>query len=270
MLTRLFCSAGIDSMMICPPTFGMYSVCAKLQNAKLVEVPLIAKNGFQLDLSSIMAQYNATVKIIFLCSPNNPTGNLINKKDIISLCENLHDQCIVVVDEAYVEFSDSESLATMINQYENLVILRTLSKAYGLAGARCGILLAQAEIAQSITKIIPPYPVPMNTSEIVFQTLTSKQNEIQKQIECIKLERARLFDILKTMSLVKTVYQSAANFLLFESDNAEQIMAECTKHGIILRKMKGKLGLENCIRVSIGLRDENNQFIAVLENMRSI
>lgn len=266
LLIRLFCSSGKDSIMIFPPTFGMYAVCAKLQAAQVIAVPLLKNKAYQLDLTSIVQQVNPNVKILFLCSPNNPTGNLLNKTDILSLCEKLKYQSIIVVDEAYLEFADAESLSSYIEQYPNLVILRTLSKAYGLAGARCGVLLAQADLVQWILKIMPPYPLPAFTSQLILQTIMAKQ-KVQQQINIIKSERTRLFESLTKLACVKTVWHSDANFLLVETVDAEKVMHICANDGIILRNMHDKPGLENCVRISIGLPAENDQVVALLNKL---
>ncbi len=267
LLTRLFCRAEQEAIMICPPTFGMYAVCAHIQGAKVLEVPLKKAKGFTLDRAAIMSAWTPAVKIIFLCSPNNPTGNLLDQADIVYLCQQLQDKCIVVVDEAYVEFSDLPSLAALINDHDNLVVLRTLSKAYGLAGARCGVLLAQAELVQWILKIIPPYPFPLPAVQTIVQALTINRAALQQQVAVIKSERARLFDILHTLPFVVKVWPSEGNFLLLETTNAQKVMNHCGESGIIIRNMDNKPGLKNCVRISIGLPAENEQLLRVLNEI---
>lgn len=269
LLTRLFCRAGEDAIMVCPPTFGMYEVCAHLQGAKVVEVSLIKENNFQLNLPAILSCWLPSVKIIFLCSPNNPTGNLLNSEDIFYLCNYFDNRSIIVVDEAYIEFSDTQSLAQYINKYENLVILRTFSKAYGLAGARCGLLLAQDNLVQWVKKIMAPYPLSALTAQTVLKNISSSRlKQIQQQIFTIKSERTRLFNELQKISFVKNIWPSEGNFLLVKVNDAQKIVTECAKIGIILRSMHNKFGLENCLRISIGLQEENDQLLNALKMMR--
>jgi histidinol-phosphate aminotransferase len=269
LLTRLFCRAGQDSIMICPPTFGMYEVCAHLQGANVIEVPLIKEKNFQLDLTAILASWLPSVKIIFLCSPNNPTGNVFNTEDIFYLCDYFDNKSIIVVDEAYIEFSDTPSVSQYINRYENLVVLRTFSKAYGLAGARCGSLLAQENLVQWVKKIMAPYPLSALTAQTVLKNISSSRlTQIQQQVITVKAERTWLFNKLKEISMMKNVWPSEGNYLLVEVQDAEKIVKECAKLGIILRNMHSKLGLENCLRISIGLHEENEQLINALKNMR--
>lgn len=269
LLIRLFCSAGKDAILTCPPTFGMYAVCAKLQNANVIEVPLSQSSGYQLDLNSIISSWTPAVKIIFLCSPNNPTGNLLQQDDILHLCKTFANKSIVVVDEAYIEYADTTSLSAYINEYKNLVILRTLSKAYGLAGLRCGFLLAAEELVRWILKIIAPYPLPSIIIKMISDTLSSARlKQVEQQIQCVRSERTRLEEALKKMSFVKKIWPSKANFVLVEMQDAETIMHQCSENGIILRSMCNKPGLENCLRISIGLPEENTQLINLLSTLR--
>lgn len=269
LLIRLFCMAGKDAIITCPPTYGMYSVYAQLQGAKVIEVPLIKENGFQLDLESILAKSNENVKIVFLCSPNNPTGNLLNKEDILYLCNKLANKCIIVVDQAYIDYADTPSLSCSIDQYDNLAILRTFSKAYGLAGARLGVLLSNQNIIRWLLKIIAPYPLSSLNTKLIIDALSSKRLlQIKKQIACIKVERKRLSEMLKKISFVKKIWPSSANYLLVEMEDSEKVMDECLKNGIILRSMFDKLGLKNCIRISVGLPEENDELIKILRQVK--
>lgn len=268
LLTRLFCTAGKDAIITCPPTFGMYSISGKLQAARVIEIPLLQKDNYQLDVESILSYRDTEVKIIFLCSPNNPTGNIFKREDILNLCKQYTNKSIVVVDEAYIEFSEASSLANDINQYENLVILRTFSKAYGLAGARCGLLLAQKEIIRWIKKIIAPYPLSSLSIQLIYQTVTTDRfRQIQQQIFCIKSERKRLFNELKLIPCIKKVWPSEANFILVDVSDVKKVMLETAKQGIILRDMSNKMFLEQAVRMTIGLPDENNKLIDSLCNV---
>lgn len=263
LLVRLFCRAYKDAVMICPPTFGMYRICAQLQSASVIEVPLIAAT-FQLDLAAIERAWSQEVKIIFACSPNNPTGNLLSIEALQSLCTRYAGKSIIVVDEAYLEFSNSESMAQYLEQYDNLVVLRTLSKAYGLAGARFGVMLAQAEIIAWIKAVMMPYPLPIFTTDAVQQMFTSaRQQSVEAQGAKILEERERLAKILPTLPGITKVWPSAANFLLIQCVDADKAMRLCQEQGIILRQINDPL-LTNCIRVTIGSEAENNLLIKVL------
>lgn len=265
LLIRLFCVAGQDAVLTCTPTYGMYSVYAKLQGCQLLEVPLLKDKLYQIDLNAILKHVEQNVKMIFLCSPNNPTGNTLNKDDILALCKAVANKSIVVVDEAYIDFADVASLSSCIAEYENLVILRTLSKAYGLAGARFGILLANEQLIEWILKIIAPYPLPSLVTKLVFDALSPELvAQIKQEIACIKVQRDQLFEILKRLPYISKVWPSETNFILFETVLAEKIMRLCAEEGIVLRSMFDKKGLKNCIRVSIGLPDENKRFIQVM------
>lgn len=268
LLVRLFCTAGRDAILTCPPTFGMYGVCAQLQNAQLLEIPLLKNRGYQLDLSGIQAAWQPNIKIIFLCSPNNPTGNLLAEQDIHFLCQQFLNKSMIVIDEAYIEYANLKSFARYIMKYENLVILRTLSKAYGLANARCGILLAQEKLVEWILKIMPPYPLSGLTITAVSETLSeSGLKTIQQQVDKIKSERSRLYTTLQSISCIKKIWPSEANYLLLETFNAQKIMQACEKEGVVIRSMENKLGLKNCIRISIGLPDENTQLMQIISKV---
>ncbi|HVV68426.1 MAG TPA: histidinol-phosphate transaminase [Gammaproteobacteria bacterium] len=266
LLMRLFCEAGKDAIITCPPTFGMYAVYAKLQGAKIIDIPLVPEAGFQLDMKNLVNQQHLEVKLIFLCSPNNPTGNLLCEADILQLCEHYAGKAVIVVDEAYIEFSSANSLSHYIDQYENLVILRTLSKAYGLAGARCGLLLGHSFIINWIKAIMAPYPLPAFTIHAVTQTLMKLQR-LKQQIETIKTERERLATELQRLPFVKKIWPSAANFLLLETENSQKIMQACIDSGIVLRDMHGKLFLQNCIRITVGTPLENARLIEFLQTL---
>jgi len=265
LLTRLFCRAEKDAVMICPPTFGMYAVCAHLQGVDIIEVPLKKENDFQLDTQAILNVWTSAVKLIYICTPNNPTANTIPEADILKLCEHFRGKSIVVVDEAYVEFSSGGSMATHIPQYENLAVLRTFSKAYGLAGTRFGAILAQAELIRWINAIAAPYPLPSPTIDVTIKALACENlAKVQTDIVCIKQQREYLMAELKASPLIRKIWPSDANFILVEAVDSEKMMQICMKQGIVLRHMHGKPGLENCIRISIGTPEENQALLAAL------
>jgi histidinol-phosphate aminotransferase len=264
LLIRLFCRAHVDHIMITPPTYGMYKVAATIQGASVIEVPLIKVEGFSLNTVKTLECWQPNTKLIFLCSPNNPTGNLLAVQDILLLCKAFTNQSIIIVDEAYVEFSGKESLVKYLNDFPNLVLLRTLSKAYGLAGTRCGVTLAAPSIIALLKKIIAPYPIPRPIVDIAEKQLNAQT--IKDQINKITQEKKRVFKYLSSLSFVKKVWKSDANFLLFEVANTSMVLNYCLKAGIVLRDRSGEYNLNNCIRVTIGTPDENTKLMEVLND----
>lgn len=268
LLIRLFCTAAKDAVLICPPTFGMYAVCAKLQNAQVIEIPLLKEADFRFDIDKVIAAMQANLKLLFLCSPNNPTGNLIDANDIKRLCEAYAKNSMVIVDEAYIEYASSKSLISLINEYENLVVLRTFSKAYGLAGVRCGTLIGQAELVACLRQIIAPYPIPSPVAKIVCEKLSPTAEQVlSEQLSLIQSEREKLAVALRNLSCVLTVWQSEANFLLVQVRNARAVLTACAKKGVVIRHLTDKALLDNCIRISVGLPTENNLIITVLSQV---
>jgi histidinol-phosphate aminotransferase len=265
LLVRLFCRAGQDQIMICPPTYGMYKVAATIQGAGVVEVPLLKEENFALNVGKICQVWQPSIKIIFVCSPNNPTGNLLDVSDILTLCKTLTSKSIVVLDEAYIEFSLRESLITYLDDYPNLVVLRTLSKAYGLAGLRCGVTLANSKIIELLKKIIAPYPIPKPIVNIAYKQLTD--TTVSNKIDIIRYERDRLFEFLSNLFFVKKIWRSDANFLLFETSKAKKLLEICLDNGIVLRDRGSDYSLTNCIRVTIGEPSENTYLMEVLSRV---
>jgi histidinol-phosphate aminotransferase len=266
LLIRLFCTAREDAIMICPPTFGMYAVGAALQDIEVVEVPQYKAQDYQINYEDLLSKWTPKVKMIFLCCPNNPTGNLLNPSDIIKLCKELSGKSIVVVDEAYIEFSDQESMATYINECENLVVLRTFSKAYGLAGARCGFLIAQAEIISWIKRIVTPYPLSSMVIEVVAQALAAERlQQVKSYILTIQAERSSLVEALRKVSCIKKVWVSAANYILIEVADANDLVRYCDLKGFILRNMHNKPELDNCVRITVGRPEDNRLLLTVLQ-----
>jgi histidinol-phosphate aminotransferase len=267
LLTRLFCRAGQDAVMICPPTFGMYAVCAQLQGVQLIEVPLRKENNFSLDIEAIYKAWTPAVKLIHLCSPNNPTANTIPEADILQLCVDFAGKSMIVVDEAYVEFASQGSMAVHIHAHPHLAILRTFSKAYGLAGVRLGAVLGSAELIHWIQAILPPYPLASPTIAALKEICTDAYvEEVQRNVAQIQAQRSFLIHALQASPLVQTVWPSEANFILIAVKEPTTLMQRYRDQGIVLRDMHGKLHLENCIRISVGTAEENAALVEVLEN----
>ena len=252
-LLRAFCEAGLDSILICPPTFGYYKTCADIQGAGVVEVPLI--RTYQWDIPAIIkAGKDATVKIVFLCSPNNPTGNSLTRDAILDVCASL-PETLIVVDEAYIEFSNQDSLTDHIDSIQNLVILRTLSKAYALAGVRGGALMAHPAVIELLLKVLPPYPIARPVETAILNALAPSAMAVHAQRLAETLsERERLIEGLSKSEFVTTVYPSDANFVLLEVANAETLFSRLRQFNVKIRDYRTTTGR---VRVSVGSPDEN-------------
>lgn len=264
LIIRAFCELN-DSILYCPPTYGMYAVSADTCGIKAKTVPLTA--DFQLDLPQIKANLDG-VKVVFVCSPNNPTGNLIKRSDLLELLQITVGKAIVVVDEAYIEFCPEASLVCELKNFPHLAIIRTLSKAFALAGLRCGFTLANAELIGVLQKVIAPYPLPVPVSDIAAQALSPQGIEQMRErvAEVIAL-RAELQKNLENLPLVEKVFESEANYLLFKCQDGQKVFKALWEQGIILRDQHKALGLQNCIRITIGTAEENLCVINALKNM---
>ena len=266
LLVRAFCRAGQDSVLICPPTFGMYKVSARIQGAGVIEVPLLKEHGFELDVQRVLAAWRDNVKLIFICTPNNPTGNLLDRASIEVLCAHLADKALVVVDEAYIEFASVPSLATELERFANLVILRTLSKAYALAGARCGALLAHEDIVALLARVITPYALPTQTIDAALEfTNTEHCAESKERIALILSERLRLSEQLASLPLIRHVWPSDTNFILVDCINAEAVLRAALSAGLIIRDPRSQPGLGHSLRISIGTPDQNDRLVRSIE-----
>ncbi|MDO4430616.1 MAG: histidinol-phosphate transaminase [Lonepinella koalarum] len=261
LIIRAFCEAN-DSILYCPPTYGMYAVSADTCGIATKTVPLTA--DFQLDLAQIKANLEG-VKVVFVCSPNNPTGNLIKRSDLLELLQITAGKAIVVVDEAYIEFCPEASLVSELANFPHLAIIRTLSKAFALAGLRCGFTLANAELIGVLQKVIAPYPLPVPVSDIAAQALSPQGIEQMKTrvAEVITL-RAELQKNLENLPLVEQVFDSEANYLLFKCQDGQKVFKALWEQGIILRDQHKALGLQNCIRITVGTAEENQRVIDYL------
>jgi histidinol-phosphate aminotransferase len=262
LLTRSFCRAGRDAVVVCPPTFGMYSVSARIQGAEVITVPLRADSGFALDERAVLEKCTPDVKLVFLCSPNNPTGNLLDEQAILRLAARLAGRAVVVVDEAYIEFAGSVSLARHLPKLPHLAILRTLSKAHGLAGARCGALLADPEVVSLLRKVIPPYAIAQLTLEAVLRQLSPVElAESQSNIEVILSERKRLTEALAQLKRVVRVWHSDANFILVQFDDAGAALQLARATHLLVRDARGYPGLGQSLRITVGSVTQNNRLL---------
>lgn len=266
LLVRAFCRAGQDRILICPPTFGMYRFAADLQGAGVVQVPLRAEAGFSLDPDAVLAACDETVKLVFLCSPNNPTGNLMRAADVQRLLAELTERALVVVDEAYVEFASSPSLVPWLARHPNLAILRTLSKAHALAGARCGTVLASPELVGLLRRMLPPYALTSTTLEAVLDALTPEALAVTAgQLEDLRRERARVAARLERTPGIRRVWCSDANFLMARCEDAGRMLAAGIAGGLLVRDLGGYAGLTGCLRMTIGTPEQNDRLLSALE-----
>lgn len=258
---RIFCSPGFDKALTFSPTYGMYDVSAAINNVKLLKLPL--NNDFQIDLKKLASYLNDdSVKLIFICSPNNPTGNLMNKNNVEYILNNFNG--IVIIDEAYIDFADADSLISLINQHNNLIVSQTFSKAWGLAAARVGIAYANSEIISLYNKVKPPYNVSELNQKAALNALENV-DDYQQSLATILNEKEQLKQALQQLGLVKKVYPSDANFLLIEVDNADVIYTALVNQQIITRNRNKQV--PNCIRISVGTPEENNKLITALKNI---
>jgi histidinol-phosphate aminotransferase len=265
LLVRGFCRAGQDSIIICPPTFGMYSVAARIQGAAVVTVPLRADADFALDEQAVLDRCSPDVKLVFLCSPNNPTGCALSEESIINLTRALEGRAVVVVDEAYIEFSGAQSLARRISDLPHLAILRTLSKAYALAGARCGTLIADPEVVSLLRKVIPPYAMAQLSVEAVLRVLEPSQLAVcRERILAIRSERDRLTAGFAKLPNVTRVWPSASNFILTEFDDAALALSRSRGAHLLIRDVRGYPGLGRCLRITVGSVEQNDRLLEAL------
>lgn len=263
LLVRAFCRAGEDAILIQPPTFGMYAVSARIQNAAIVEVPLAA--DFSLDVAALLAAVTPAVKLVFLCTPNNPSGRSISRADIERVAQALTGNALLVVDEAYVEFSDQPSVAGLINRYEHLAVLRTLSKAWALAGARVGSLLASPDVIALIRRIMPPYPLPLPCVAAALAELSpSGHAEAKENIAIVREQRAMMRAALEQMPGVREVLPSDANFLAVRFSDAGTVYQHLLQVGIVVRDIRRYPNLKDALRITIGTPEENARVLAVL------
>lgn len=263
LLVRAFCEPGRDAVLFCPPTYGMYSVSAETIGVECRTVP--AKADWQLDIPAI-ADSLTNVKVVYVCSPNNPTGQIINPQDFRTLLEMTRDKALVVADEAYIEFCPQATLAGWLAEYPNLVILRTLSKAFALAGLRCGFTLANEEVIALLMKVIAPYPLSTPVADIAAQALSPQGiAAMRERVAQILGERQYLVDALRTIDCVEQVFDSETNYVLARIKASSRVFKSLWDQGIILRDQNKQPSLSNCLRITIGTREESQRVIDALK-----
>jgi histidinol-phosphate aminotransferase len=269
LLVRVFCRAGRDAILIQPPTFGMYAVCARVQDAGIVEVPLAA--DFTLDADAVLAALTPAVKLVFVCTPNNPAGEPVPRAAVERLAQALSGRALLVVDEAYVEFSDAGSVADLIDRHDNLAVLRTLSKAWALAGARVGSLLANAEVIALLRRVMAPYPLPLPCVDAALLALSGwGQANARAHVDVVREQRARMLNELRRLPGVREVLPSQANFLAVRFDDAGAVYQRLLAAGIVVRDVRRYPNLDDALRITIGTPAENDRVLAVLASAQSV
>lgn len=266
LLLRTFCRAGQDAILFTPPTYGMYVVAAGIQGARTMMVRLLRERDYALDATALLKAITPEVKLVFLCSPNNPTGNLLDGAEVMSIVRGLAGRAVVVVDEAYVDFSGQPSLAAEITANPNLVVLRTLSKAFGLAGARVGTTIADPAVIAVLQKVIAPYPIPAPVLQAALTALTpAGLAAARESVASLVAERGKLAAALAKLPVVRKVWPSDANYLLVEVADSAKTMAAGRAAGVVWRD-RGK-DVPNSIRITVGTAAENEQTLDVLRKI---
>ena len=260
LIFRVFCEPRVDNVIVLPPTYGMYEVLANTNAIKLVKIPLV--ENFQPNVKEIIKGQDAKTKLLFLCSPNNPTANSFDANKIETLIKEFNG--IVVIDEAYIDFSIEDSWLCRLDEFPNLIVTQTLSKAYGLASIRLGICYASKEIISILNKIKPPYNVNQLTQDVALQSLFN-QEKVKNEIAIIISERNQLIRDLQNVEIVEKVYPSDANFLLVQVDDATLRYKQLVKLGIIARNRTTQILCDNCLRFTVGTTDENKKLINTLK-----
>ena len=259
LLTRVFCRAGKDAIAQCPPTFGMYRIAAQTQGVDIVSVPRLASNDFLLDRDRLLEtlENDRRIRLIFLTSPNNPTGDIIEQTFLHELLQAAVGKAIIVIDEAYIEFSQQASATDLIGRYENLVVLRTLSKAWGAAGLRCGAVLAPEEIISLLQRIIAPYPLASPVISLAQRILADGMSDRQQRmLKQVQENKKCLLSLLAGRAFITNIWPGEANFVLLQVCEAEDLLSFCAGRGVILRGYPNEPLLEGCIRISVGSKNE--------------
>jgi len=262
LLFRVFCEPGYDNVIIPEPTYGMYRVSADIHNVPVRSCLL--SDDFQIDLPEITSRIDKQTKMIFCCSPNNPTGNVLKKNDILNMCSVTNS--IIVVDEAYVEFSDAVSLIESVKDYPNLVVLRTFSKAWGMAGLRLGYCVADPTVIKFLLKVKAPYNVNSVSAAMAMSAL-NKVKERDTIITSIRRERKRILSYLHSIQYVRRIFPTDANFILVQVEDADLVYSKLLEKGIVIRNRSREPKLNNCLRITVGTSEEND---ALLNAMKEI
>lgn len=268
LLVRTFCTSGESNVLICPPTYGMYAISAETHNVGIKKAPLL--EDFSLDIEQIKS-FKGSVNLVFICSPNNPTGTSIDQLQLLEVIRWFEDSALVIIDEAYIEFDGENSCSGLLEKHQNLVILRTLSKAFALAGLRCGFTLASKKIIQTLLKVIAPYPIAEPVAQIAAQALTSDGIEtMQQQVQSLEAEKTKLKNVLLQIPAIELVGDDKANFILFRCEQKQALMDHLVARGILIRDQSKQYNLKGCLRISIGNSEQNQRLLAQMASFFDI
>jgi histidinol-phosphate aminotransferase len=260
-LTRAVCEAGRDRILVCPPTYGVYETAAGIQGCGVVKVPLRPAPSFAIDVEGVTAAVRdaaQSIKLVYLCTPNNPTGTVIPLAEIEAVCAAAEGRALVVVDEAYLEFSGKPSILSRLASFPNLVVLKTLSKAWGLAGARCGFTIGAPELIAVLQGVRAPYPLSSASIQAVEAVFNSEgEARMRRSVADVLARKKELLAGLAAAPLAETVFPGEANFVLVRARDKDRVLAAARKAGILLRDRGGEPGLSGCIRVTVGRAEEN-------------
>jgi len=261
LLIRVFCEPGKDKILICPPTYGMYQVASRLSDVEVIKIPLT--ESFQLDMLNVKKALSTNlIKLIFVCSPNNPTGNCLKEDDLLELAQ--YHKGLLIVDEAYIDFAQQTSLVPMLDQFSNLVVLQTFSKAWGLAGVRLGLAFGHPEVVRILSATKPPYNISSVTQRIVVRALKNRAT-YRSQLNLICHERSIMEATLQRIKGVNRVYPSSANFLLVNFDQPLRVYEHLKQNGLVVRDRTREV--EGCLRITVGTEIENNRLIKLLSQL---
>lgn len=273
LLTRVFCRAGQDAILHCPPTFGMYRIAAQAQGAAVVAVQRSIESGFELDGEQLIEALlgDDRIRLVFLTSPNNPTGDVLSRELLLRVLQAAEGRALVVMDEAYAEFSEAPSACDLIAEFPQLVVLRTLSKAWASAGLRCGTVLAQAEVITLLRRVIAPYPLAAPVTSMALRVLQPDMRlRQQKLLRELTANKLILLEMLQGRSWIRRLWPGEANFVLFEADDATGLLAHCAAHNIILRGFPADPTLRDCLRISVGSNNELAALNTALDKWKEV
>ncbi|WP_413282553.1 histidinol-phosphate transaminase [Vibrio sp. MA40-2] len=251
LIIRTFCEPAKDKILISSPTYAMYEFCADAFAVDTIDVPLLLPS-FSLNVDEL-ASKATQANVVFLCSPNNPTGNLLPQENVIEVLEKTRERALVVVDEAYIDFEIENNLVALIEQYPNLIVIRTLSKAFGLAAVRCGFILANTEIMNYLKKLIPPYPMPDSSSHIVLQALSDEGLlKMRQRVDELNATKQVFIDTISQLEWIDTIYPSATNFVLIKTNSSVNLFQYLLDNGVVTRNQSHEPALSDCVRITIG------------------
>jgi histidinol-phosphate aminotransferase len=268
LLIRAFCRPGVDNIVTTTPTFSMYKHYATVQGAELREVATCAAENFAIDIDAIVAECDDSTRLIFICSPNNPTGTLLRRTELLALLQQRGERSVIVIDEAYIEFSDEQSATNLLAKYSNVAVLRTLSKALAFAGARCGAVIARPDIIRILDAIQAPYAFATPVVECVLEALQQERMaEVDASVRKIISERDRVMQALRQFTFVSHIWPSAANFFLVQLSAIEPLLEQCRSNNVLLRYFGDDL--PDCVRITVGSPEENDRLIKIFAKTES-